>query len=705
MKKHHIGVFVLSVALIILIFFSGTIVRAVSVAISTDKSSYISNDSQINFTGTVQIESSEYIPIKNVSINITGPTNKTCIFSVDGTKLSGCDYMDINVATNYTYSNISSGSGLWGNDTSTGTVYSFGYGYGYGYGYGLVTQAELNYSVAWNFTDDNFSDGDHNASLNVLVSGGGTTHTYSSNVTSFTLDALPNITAAVSDSSSASPKNAGQNVTFTVNWTDAGNASAKFFICNTSSANTSGCIVGTYCSNATLSTTASRTCKYEAKSSDDTSNTAYAYVCSSVGCSEASSVTFEVNHAPTVTLTINPSTANYNDDLNVTIAYSDSDSDAKGENTTYKWYKNDVVIESGTIKNQTYNNTNTREYYRLFSNTWYAGQSFTPSLTSRLEQVKMYVSLSNDAAPVGTGSTLIVEIQHDNSSSNNKPNGTVIANATTTGLTVVAANTYYWKTFNFSTKPVLEKGTKYHIVIRNNNSDTYRLGTDNSTPTYTGGELVYSTNSGATWTNDSTQDAIFDTNMYGVPMLNSSNFDTDDVIVFEYTPKDNHSLEGNATNSSSLTIAAICGDGDCEGDERCSTCARDCGSCDTSKAGKGSGSAGGVYAPEIVVEEEEVEEVEEKEKEIEAEELAPAVKEEKKREVKPRVSISYGPAEGWLESGRISIPYAPGKVVTLGLEWVSLFIILLLIIALSIFIYLKKRKKKESGEEEILKKI
>ncbi|MDY6965173.1 MAG: fibronectin type III domain-containing protein [Halobacteriota archaeon] len=186
-KKKVASVFV-TLIIVLTLVFSGP-AGAVRVGVDVEKTEYSSSDEFVNFTVWVDIESAERIPIQNLTLNITGPTNESCIFYPDGTEISGCD--------NVTISSLSvAGYGYgsrYGYDWNDGYGYTFGTGYGYGYGsvtgYTGNTSAELRYNVTWNLTAASVSDGDYNATLYAYASGGETDHIYSSNnVTQFTID-------------------------------------------------------------------------------------------------------------------------------------------------------------------------------------------------------------------------------------------------------------------------------------------------------------------------------------------------------------------------------------------------------------------------------------------------------------------------------------------------------------------------------------
>lgn len=142
-----------------------------------------------------------------------------------------------------------------------------------------------------------------------------------------TENAVPVISSISTDSSLSIPKQVGENVAFTISWTDLEGNNAQAFICNSSSINTTGCAGRTFCA-ASLSASPSL-CAYTVLNSDNRTSPFYVAVCDA-NCSEINSSYFYVNHASNITLiqpnggeTLNQSQGNYLVKFNV----SDIDSD------------------------------------------------------------------------------------------------------------------------------------------------------------------------------------------------------------------------------------------------------------------------------------------------------------------------------------------------------------------------------------------
>jgi len=145
----------------------------------------------------------------------------------------------------------------------------------------------------------------------------------------YTENAPPTINNLTTSSNLANPVVIGNNITFTLNWSDLDDASVQIFVCNSSSINkSSGCASATYC-NTSLASTNPATCSYIAQNSDNRTTIFWAAVCDLGNCSSASNSTFYANHLSNVTITqpnggetLNQSQGNY------LIKYNISDADA-----------------------------------------------------------------------------------------------------------------------------------------------------------------------------------------------------------------------------------------------------------------------------------------------------------------------------------------------------------------------------------------
>jgi len=129
-KSLVVSVFI-AIFIIMMSILSGS---AVTVSISGLSGSITQGTSQ-TFTVTATLENlDKFVPVSNVTLNISGPTTKQWTFDpVSGAIISGDTNISINVISSPNSSNFGYGSG-YGVDNGTG--YDFGYVSGYGYNYG-----------------------------------------------------------------------------------------------------------------------------------------------------------------------------------------------------------------------------------------------------------------------------------------------------------------------------------------------------------------------------------------------------------------------------------------------------------------------------------------------------------------------------------------------------------------------------------------
>src|SRR3989338_9321427 len=163
-----------TLAIIILLMIAEP-VMSVIVNVSTDSSYYRNGIQTVTFTADVDLETDERVPVKNFTVAITGPSNKTCTFTPAGAVLDGCANITITpintVGYGYGYSNFGYGYGY--GTAGYGTVnQTFGYDFGYGYTSGYDSSGdggELRFNVTWNITADNAVEGNYTAELNALA--------------------------------------------------------------------------------------------------------------------------------------------------------------------------------------------------------------------------------------------------------------------------------------------------------------------------------------------------------------------------------------------------------------------------------------------------------------------------------------------------------------------------------------------------------
>jgi hypothetical protein len=142
-RKHSEKIFssIISIAVIFLLFFSGP-VYAFSLSLGTPSNTSPTKGNTIYFTATMDIENNDvYIPVENFTLFFDGPSDKTCIFNVSGTIVSGCTGINITMISVPATINYSYG---YGNDSQGNT---FGNGYGYSYVSSVTNQFKYNVSL------------------------------------------------------------------------------------------------------------------------------------------------------------------------------------------------------------------------------------------------------------------------------------------------------------------------------------------------------------------------------------------------------------------------------------------------------------------------------------------------------------------------------------------------------------------------------
>ncbi len=142
-------------------------------------------------------------------------------------------------------------------------------------------------------------------------------------------NAPPSIVDFSTNATFSSPKQVGEDVSFTVSWSDLEGDNAQVYVCNSSSITTSGCGNETFCSTS-LSSTNPISCSYTIQSTDSKNTSFWLAVCDVGNCSEINQSNFYINHAPYIIVTdpnggetVNQSLGNYDIEFNT----SDADSD------------------------------------------------------------------------------------------------------------------------------------------------------------------------------------------------------------------------------------------------------------------------------------------------------------------------------------------------------------------------------------------
>jgi len=138
-----------------------------------------------------------------------------------------------------------------------------------------------------------------------------------------------------------------------------------------------------------------------------------------------------------------------------------------------------------------------------YSNNW-EGQTFTPETDHLMAKVKLKLFR------VGSPGTVKVSIR---ATSADKPTGGDLCSGTIDGDTLTTDTNGEWYEITLGDGYEVEKDTMYAIVIRavnGNASNKVSLRADTSSPTYTGGTHVDSSDSGADWNTYSGVDLLFE---------------------------------------------------------------------------------------------------------------------------------------------------------------------------------------------------
>jgi hypothetical protein len=143
------------------------------------------------------------------------------------------------------------------------------------------------------------------------------------------------------------------------------------------------------------------------------------------------------------------------------------------------------------------------DYYAAYGSLWY-GQTFTPSVTHTIFAVKILISKWNPPGII----TLSIR-----ATSAGLPTGADLCIATTDGNTLSGNE---WRIFYLVSPIRLSAGTQYALVVRvPTGSWSYWVAWNYTGNSYANGEVVSSTDSGATWSGDPSHDFYFEE--WGLP--------------------------------------------------------------------------------------------------------------------------------------------------------------------------------------------
>jgi len=112
--KNAVGMVLTGFVLFLLVFAGPTN------ALNLSLTGFAISGNSLSTTATINVASNDRIKFNEIKLNLNGPVDKVCKFSVDGTAISGCEGVTIN---------------LLSQTTEFGYGNGFGYGYNYGYGY------------------------------------------------------------------------------------------------------------------------------------------------------------------------------------------------------------------------------------------------------------------------------------------------------------------------------------------------------------------------------------------------------------------------------------------------------------------------------------------------------------------------------------------------------------------------------------------
>ncbi|MEI6058317.1 MAG: DNRLRE domain-containing protein [archaeon] len=220
----------------------------------------------------------------------------------------GGDYA--NELSSVTFTNQSS---MWYNFTITSAVR------------GWINGSYSNYGLILISTDAG------NGKYTSISSAEGTDSSLAPRITiDYTENAIPSIDLISTNTNPTNLKQVGEDVIFTIGWSDLENNNAKILICNSSNISYSyGCGDRTFC-NTSYSSTSPTVCQYTVTNSENRTQNFFVSVCDS-NCSSSNQSQFYINHNPNITLiqpnggeTVNQSQGNYLIKFNV----SDKDLDS-----------------------------------------------------------------------------------------------------------------------------------------------------------------------------------------------------------------------------------------------------------------------------------------------------------------------------------------------------------------------------------------
>jgi len=140
----------------------------------------------------------------------------------------------------------------------------------------------------------------------------------------------------------------------------------------------------------------------------------------------------------------------------------------------------------------------------LYDAEWRA-QTFTPSAAHKITSVKLKIYRA------GSPGTITVSIRATDGSGH--PIGGDLCSGTIDGNALTTSSPGEWREITLGAGYDLDASTQYAIVVRapsGNASNLLRYRVDASSPTYAGGCLEQSHNSGSTWSSIPSYDSMFE---------------------------------------------------------------------------------------------------------------------------------------------------------------------------------------------------
>jgi len=151
-----------------------------------------------------------------------------------------------------------------------------------------------------------------------------------------------------------------------------------------------------------------------------------------------------------------------------------------------------------------YYNTGDDHFDAIYGTTWKA-QTFTPSRGHKITSVKLLLFRLNSPG------TLTVGIRATDV--DGKPTGADLCSGTIDGDTLTTSTAGEWREITLGAGYDLSGSTKYAIVVRatgGDGSNYVAIRDDETSPTYTSGNYLYSTDSGSGWNSDTGKDFMFE---------------------------------------------------------------------------------------------------------------------------------------------------------------------------------------------------